>query len=81
MHRRRLADHFISIDDLDLALFARAGHGFEARLFGMLDPDPGDVTLQTIHQKEEHENGDRPNDQDDQKEQLVESHRRQSAIR
>lgn len=72
-----LAHHLIAEHDPDLPIAGRPQYGLEAGLFGRLRMDASDVPLETTHQEEQSEDGERPHGQDHEKDRLVASHTRQ----
>lgn len=67
-------DDLVTEDDRHLPLLGLARNGFESRLLGSFGAGAGDVALQPAHQVKKTEDCERPQDQDEQEEDLVGGH-------
>lgn len=67
-------DDLVAEHDPDFSLGAATGHGLESRFLWSLRAGALDVAFEAGHQEEQADRPERPQDQDDEEEQLIGSH-------
>lgn len=67
-------DDLVAEHDPDLSLGAATGHRLESRFRRRLRGGARDIAFESRHQKEQADRPERPQDQDDEEEQLIGSH-------
>lgn len=70
----RLADHLVTEHDPDLSLGTAASHRLESGFRRRVRAGPLDISFEARHQEKQADRAERPQDQDDEEEQLIGSH-------